>query len=52
MTIDKICQYIFHTPENINKAILIQMLEQLVDEAGGPDVPDGEVVIYDGGEEV
>ena len=55
MTIDKVIQYIFHTPENINKAILIQLLEQLIISHGGhlddPDIPDDEHIVYDGGVE-
>ena len=55
MTIDKVIQYIFHTPENINKAILIQLLEQLIISYGGnldePTIPDNEHIIYDGGVE-
>ena len=53
MTIDKVIEYIFHTPENINKAILIQMMKQLIVSHGGtldgPDAPDDKHVIYDGG---
>ena len=55
MTIDKVIQYIFHTPENINKAILIQLLEQLIVSNGGnpdgPIIPEDEHIIYDGGVE-
>ena len=53
MTIDKVIQYIFYTPENINRAILIQMMEQLIISHGGsldgPNAPDNKHVIYDGG---
>lgn len=53
MTIDKVIQYIFHTPENINRAILIQLLEQLIVSHGGtldgPDAPEYDHIIYDGG---
>lgn len=54
MTIDKIIDYIFHTPENTNKAILRAMLKQLIIEHGGnPDEPspgpDSNHIIYDGG---
>lgn len=60
MTIDKIVEYVLHTPLNTNKAILIGMLKQLIlahggsltpgdpDGPDGPDVP-GSDVIYDGG---
>lgn len=56
MTIEKIIEYILHTPHNTNKAILREMLEQLILEYGGtlPDHPGGddpENVIYDGGVE-
>lgn len=56
MTIDKIIDYIFHTPENTNKAILRAMLKQLiVDHGGNPDTPlpepgpEDNHIIYDGG---
>ena len=56
MTIDKIIDYIFYTPENTNKAILRAMLKQLIIEHGGnPDEPgfdpnpDDNHIIYDGG---
>ena len=35
MTIEKIVDYVLHTPHNTNKAILIAMLESLVSENGG-----------------
>lgn len=57
MNIQQVINYIFHTPLNINKAILINMLEQLILSHGGsldltpglPETPEG--VIYDGGVE-
>lgn len=56
MNIDRVVEYIFHTPLNTNKAILIGMLEQLILSHGGslepnPDMPDipGNEIIYDGG---
>lgn len=56
MTIEKIIKYILHTPHNTNKAILREMLEQLILEHGGslPDHPGGDDhkdVVYDGGVE-
>lgn len=56
MTIEKIINYILHTPHNTNKAILREMLEQLILKHGGtlPDYPggdDSDDVIYDGGVE-
>ena len=54
MTIEKVITYIFHTPENTNKAILRSMLEQLIIYYGGnPDQPGTypEHIIYDGGME-
>ena len=56
MTIEKIIKYILHTPHNTHKAILREMLEQLILEHGGtlPDGPGGDDpkdVIYDGGVE-
>lgn len=57
MTIEKIVVYVQHTPHNTNRAILEDMLRQLIlshggslnpDEPDGPDVP-GKDVIYDGG---
>lgn len=57
MTIDKILHYIFHTPYNTNKDILIEMLEKLIISHGGsidgpvgPDIPSIDL-IYDGGVE-
>jgi hypothetical protein len=57
MTIEKIVDYVLHTPHNTNKAILISMLRELQGNAdpdgpGGPDVPGDKNVIYDGGMEV
>ena len=57
MTIQQIIDYIFFTPFNTNKAILIEMLENLIVDHGGsldgdqPDIPGGggDNVIYDGG---
>ena len=61
MTIEKIIQYILHTPHNTNRAILTSMLRDLIISYGGdpdnfggsdnPDSPDKDV-IYDGGLEV
>lgn len=58
MTIDQVIKYVLYTPHNTNKAILKQMLKQLIVAYGGnpdgpvgPDVP-AESVIYDGGVEV
>ena len=54
MTIKKIVEYILHTPHNTNRAILEEMLKQLVLDHGGSFSPDepgepGVEVIYDGG---
>lgn len=58
MTIQQIIDYVFFTPFNTNKAILIEMLENLIIDHGGsldgdqPDIPGGDGnnnVIYDGG---
>ena len=56
MTIDKIVEYVLHTPFNTNRAILEGLLEQLILSYGGslsPEEPDapGVDVIYDGGVE-
>lgn len=60
MTIEKIIQYILHTPYNTNRAILTSMLRDLIINYGGdpnfggsnpPDDPNRDV-IYDGGLEV
>ena len=61
MEINKVVDYVLHTPFNTNKAILIGMLEQLITSHGGsldeepeiPDIPDvpGKEIIYDGGME-
>lgn len=57
MTIEKIIEYVLHTPFNTNRAILTSMLRQLIIDNGGnlegtdgPEVP-GKDVIYDGGME-
>lgn len=64
MTIEKIVDYVLHTPHNTNKAILIGMLKSLIKANGGsdcegcdhpdcpnrPDVPsEPKELIYDGG---
>ena len=51
MTIEKIVNYVLHTPHNTNKAILIAMLEDLIRSNGGTVKPEpGEdEIIYDGG---
>lgn len=56
MTIEKIVEYVLHTPHNTNKAILIDMLKRLITYYGGSipggDSPEGDrEVIYDGGVE-
>lgn len=57
MTIEKIVDYVLHTPHNTNKAILISMLKELAasgdqGEGGGPGSGEGsDEVIYDGGME-
>lgn len=51
MTIDRVVNYVLHTPFNTNKKILIEMLEQLIADNGSseePDTPSGDI-IYDGG---
>lgn len=55
MTIDGIINYVVHTPYNTNKAILAEMLRQLIvfyggraDEEGNP-IPKPSNIIYDGG---
>ena len=57
MTIEKIIYYVLHTPFNTNRAILTEMLENLIlshggtlDGPGGSDNPNKDV-IYDGGME-
>ena len=45
MTIDKVIEYVLYTPHNINKAILRQMLQELIDDNNS--LP--EEVVYDGG---
>ncbi len=54
MTIEEIVKYVLHTPYNTNRAILTSMLEQLIADNNGSDVPDGpgtgnDNIIYDGG---
>lgn len=57
MTIEKIIKYILHTPHNTNRAILEEMLKELIIEHGGtiPGEPggggEGSNVVYDGGVE-
>ena len=58
MTIERIVNYVMHTPHNTNRAVLIQMLKDLI-RSYNPDIPDepdepGEEekeIIYDGGTE-
>lgn len=56
MTIEKIVEYVLHTPHNTNKAILIEMLKRLIIHYGG-FIPGGDgseggrEIIYDGGME-
>lgn len=55
MTIDNIIYYVTHTPHNTNKAILNEMLIELILTYGGRVNEDGEPgvqpnkIIYDGG---
>jgi hypothetical protein len=61
MTIEKIVDYVLHTPHNTNKAILVAMLESLIRENGGnncegcdhPDCPNNPNLpkdkLFDGG---
>lgn len=55
MTIEKIVEYVLHTPHNTNKAILTEMLKRLILYYGGSipgEGPEGDrEVIYDGGVE-
>ena len=58
MSIERIVEYVLHTPHNTNRAILRTMLEDLIISHGGslspdqPDGPEGNIdVIYDGGVE-
>lgn len=59
MTINRIVEYILHTPHNTNRAILIEMLKNLIISHGGtlspdnPEIPDdpNKDIIYDGGVE-
>lgn len=61
MTIEKIVYYVLHTPFNTNRAILTEMLKDLIlshggtldgpGDPGGSDDPNKDV-IYDGGMEV
>lgn len=56
MTIETIVHYVLHTPHNTNRAILVEMLEELLREngssgsGGGPGTP-GSNIVYDGGVE-
>lgn len=55
MTIQRVVEYVLHTPHNTNKMVLIEMLNQLITDNGGqvdPDTPDIDEIIYDGGMEV
>lgn len=54
MTIKEVIKYVMHTPYNTNKAVLEQMLKDLIIEHGGTITPDtdNDDVIYDGGVEV
>lgn len=55
MTIERVVEYVLHTPHNTNKMILIEMLKRLIADNGGssdPDTPGGDDIIYDGGMEV
>lgn len=47
MTIEKIVDYVLHTPHNTNRAILITMLKDLIRTSGGSTDP--KVFIYEGG---
>lgn len=55
MTIETIVHYVLHTPHNTNRAILVEMLEELLREnggsgsGGGPGTPGS--IVYDGGVE-
>lgn len=58
MTIERIVDYVLHTPHNTNKAILIAMLEQLIkdncgsgDSGGSGGGSGSDDIIYDGGVE-
>ena len=56
MTIQKIVEYILHTPHNTNRAILESLLEELIICHGGSLTPGepgqpGINVVYDGGVE-
>ena len=56
MTIQRIVEYILHTPHNTNRAILESLLEELIIYHGGSLTPGepgqpGIDVIYDGGVE-
>lgn len=60
MTIEKVIQYVLHTPYNTNRAILASILKQLIISYGGdpnnkpgdstPETPEKDLV-YDGGME-
>ena len=55
MNIEKVVEYVLQTPHNTNRAILEEMLRQLIiDYGGNPDGPEGPDpddlhIIYDGG---
>lgn len=51
MVINDIIKYVLYTPNNTNKKILTQMLEQLILDHGGELNPDEKPdhIIYDGG---
>ena len=55
MAIERIVDYVLHTPHSTNKAILIAMLKQLIKDNGGSgDFGGGsgsDNIIYDGGVE-
>ena len=59
MPIETIVQYVLYTPHNTNRAILVEMLEELLREnggsgsGGGPGTPGtpGSNIVYDGGVE-
>lgn len=53
MTIDEVVNYVLYTPHNTNRAILTSMLKQLILDNGGnpdgPEAPDTQDIVYDGG---
>ena len=51
MTIDEVVEYILHTPYNTNKAILTEMLKQLIKDNCDTEEPGVGDIIYDGGTE-